>query len=185
MHRLIPCLLLTLIALPQLGHSQKQVALKFNMTSPIAKTFNVAGEWAFSQRFSGQVVFFKTNDFTFSTRNTQHVISGWGFTPEARFHLTPQRLKGFYLGPYVRLRYLTWEIPTENAAATVNSVSGGFTVGYQAVIKNLLILDFFVGPSFGSHALKVTAGVIEDFKLTTITTPVGIRSGIAIGIALF
>jgi hypothetical protein len=178
-------LVLVLMVLPLCVGAQKRVALKFNMTSPIAKTFNVAGEWAFSERFSGQVVYFKTNDFPITIKNTEHVLSGWGFTPEARIHAFPQRLKGFYVGPYLRFRYLEWEIPSKDASANVNSVTGGFTVGYQAVIKNILILDFFVGPSFGSHAIKVSQGVIDDFKLTTLTTPVGIRSGIAIGVALF
>jgi hypothetical protein len=179
------CLIMAVTLLPLCVSAQKQVALKFNMTSPIARTFNVAGEWAFTQRFSGQVVYFKTSDFSFTTNNIEHVISGWGFTPEVRVHAFPQRLKGFYLGPYLRFRYLNWEIPSKDASATINSISGGFTVGYEAVIKNILIFDFYLGPSFGSHAIKVSQGVIEDFKLTSITTPVGIRSGIAIGVAIF
>ena len=166
--------------LPALAFAQKQVALKFNVASPFARTFNVAGEWAFHKRFSAQVLYFKTDDFAIR----DHVFSGSGFTPEARFHLRPQHLKGLFVGPYLRFRYLKWEIPSKNAAADFNSVSGGFIVGYQAVIKNVLILDFFIGPSFGNHSIKVTAGVIEDFKLTTLTSA-GVRSGIAIGIALF
>lgn len=183
--RLTICLALVLLVLPPGVRAQKQLALKFNMTSPIAKIFNVAGEWAFSQRYSAQVVYFATNDFTLTAKNKQHVISGWGFTPEGRIHAFPNRLKGFYLGPYVRFRYLNWEIPSGDAAARINSVSGGFTVGYEAVIKNILILDFYIGPSFGTHAIKVSQGVIEDFKVTSVTTPVGVRSGVAIGIALF
>ena len=160
--------------------AQKQVAIKFNMTSPIAKTFNIAGEWAFTDRFSAQVVYFKTSDF--NVRG--HVFSGSGFTPEGRFHFRPQRLKGFFVGPYVRFRKLTWEIPSKGASADFTSWSGGFVTGYQAVIKNLLIIDFFIGPSFSNNSLKVTAGVVDDFKLTTLTTT-GVRSGLAIGIALF
>lgn len=160
--------------------AQKQVAIKFNLTSPVAHTFNVAGEWAFHPRFSAQVVYFKTSDFTF--RN--NVFSGWGFTPECRFHLKPERLKGFFAAPFVRFRYLTWEIPSKDAAASFNSINGGFVVGYQGVIKNWLILDFFIGPAFGTHSIKVTKGIVDDFKLTSLTSA-GVRSGIAIGIAVF
>jgi hypothetical protein len=173
------CLLMAILFTTR-AFAQKQVALKFNITSPIAKTFNVAGEWAFTDRWSGQVVYFRTSDFTVRG----HVFSGSGFTPEARFHLKPQRLKGFFVGPYVRFRKLTWEIPSKSASADFTSWSGGFVAGYQAVIKDLLIIDLFIGPSFGNHSIKVTSGVIEDFKLTTLTSA-GVRSGIAIGIALF
>jgi hypothetical protein len=174
------CLLLVFLILPVLAFAQKQAAIKFNITSPIAHTFNVAGEWAFHPRFSAQILYFKTGNFTF--RN--NVFSGSGFTPEARVHLHKERLKGFYVGPYLRFRYLKWEIPSKNASANFNSVSGGFIVGYQAVVKKFLIFDFFIGPSFGNHSIKVTAGSIDDFKLTTLTSA-GVRSGIAIGIALF
>jgi hypothetical protein len=176
----IRCLILVFLLLPLMAVAQKQVAIKFNITSPIARTFNVAGEWAFHPRVSAQILYFKTADFTF--RN--NVFSGSGFTPEVRFHLKKERLKGFYAGPYLRFRYLKWDIPTKNASANFNSVTGGFIVGYQAVVKNLVTFDFFIGPSFGNHSIKVTAGVIEDFKLTTLTSA-GVRSGIAIGFAIF
>jgi hypothetical protein len=177
---IISCLLLASLFSPCEAIAQKQVAIKFNITSPIAKTFNVAGEWAFTDRFSAQLVYFATSDF--SVRG--HVFSGSGFTPEGRFHFRPQRLKGFFVGPYVRYRKLTWEIPSKSASADFTSWSGGFVTGYQAVIKNLLIIDLFIGPSFGNHSIKVTSGVIEDFKLTTLTSA-GVRSGVSIGIALF
>src|SRR5678809_1619587 len=117
MHRLLIALSLALFSFPQLSFSQKekQVDIKFNLTSPVAHTFNIAGEWAFTPRFSGQVVYFKTNDVTYKNS----VFSGHGFTPEARFHFRPQRLKGFFVGPYLRFRYLTWDIPSKGASAKI------------------------------------------------------------------
>jgi hypothetical protein len=103
-------------------------------------------------------------------------------TPEARVHLLPHYLKGLYAGPFFRYRKLSWDIPSKGVGADFISLGGGVTLGYQFLIKNLLILDFFVGPAFSSHDLKIKTGTVDDFKLP-ITTSVGARAGIGLGVA--
>lgn len=159
---------------------QKKFALKMNVLSATVKTLNFSSEYAFSKRFSGQLGFFRTQDFHFR----EHVLSGRAFTMELRIHLHKSYLKGLYIAPFFRSRKLIWDIPSKNAGADFISNGGGFTFGYQWVIKNLVIIDFFAGPTFASHNLKVRAGAAGDFKLP-ITTAAGVRSGIGLGFAIF
>ena len=84
--KIFPIAVLVWLALPISStnvHAQKKAAIKFNLVSPVARTFNVAAEYAFHPRFSAQILYFKTQEFTF--RNS--VFTGSGFTPEARVHL--------------------------------------------------------------------------------------------------
>jgi hypothetical protein len=157
----------------------KRFGLKMNLISTAAvKTFNLIPEYAINQRFSAQIGFYRTNNFTYK----EHKFSGMAITPEVRVHLLPHYLKGLYAAPFFRYRKLTWEIPSKNAGADFISIGGGVSVGYQFLIKNLVMLDFFVGPAFSSHDIKVKTGVVDDFKLP-ITTSVGARAGIGVGFA--
>jgi len=158
---------------------EKRFAVKMNLISTAAvKTFNLIPEFAINSRFSAQIGFYRTNNFHYKI----HEFSGIAITPEVRVHLFPSYLKGLYAGPLLRYRKLRWDIPSENAGADFISWGGGVTVGYQFLIKNLVALDFFVGPVFSSHDIKVKPGVVDDFKLP-ITTSVGARAGIGVGFA--
>lgn len=158
---------------------EKRIGVKMNLISTAAvKTFNLIPEYAITPRFSAQIGFYRTNNFHYR----DHVFSGIAITPEVRVHLLPSFLKGLYAGPFVRYRKLRWDIPSKNAGADFISWGGGATLGYQFLIKNFVILDFFAGPVFSSHDIKVKTGVVDDFKLP-ITTSVGVRSGIGVGFA--
>jgi len=169
------------IAFPLIAGAQRQkrIDVKMNLISTAAvKTFNLIPEYAINKRFSAQIGFYRTNNYEYKI----HVFSGMAITPEFRVHLLPRYLEGLYAGPFFRYRKLSWKIPSKNAGADFISLGGGITVGYQFLIKNLIVLDFFVGPAFSSHDLKVKTGVVDDFKLP-ITTSVGARAGIGIGFA--
>jgi hypothetical protein len=180
--RLIPCVLLAvLIACSMDGYAQrtKRFGVKMNIISTAAvKTLNLIPEYAITQRWSAQTGFYRTNNFHFR----EHVFSGMAITPEVKFHLTPTYLKGVYVSTFFRYRKLSWDIPSKGVGADFISLGGGFTMGYQFLIKNLIVLDLFIGPAFSSHDLKVKTGVVDDFKLG-ITAGVGVRSGIGLGIA--
>lgn len=157
----------------------RRFGVKTNISSTLTvKSFNLIPEFAITERLSAQVGFYRTNNFTYK----EHVFSGTAITPEVRFHLKPTYLKGLYAAPFVRYRKLAWDIPSEDAGADFISIGGGVCVGYQSLIKNRVILDLYIGPGFSGHDIKIRSGVADDFKLP-ITSSVGVRAGIALGIA--
>ena len=179
--KLITCVLLTVVlasSIDAYGQRTKRFAVKVNLTSTaVVKTFNLIPEYAITQRFSALVGFYRTNNYTYK----EHVFAGSAITPEVRFHFSPSYLKGLYIASFLRYRKLAWEIPSKGAGADFISMGGGFSAGYQFLIKNLLVVDMYVGPAFSGHNLKVKTGVVDDFKLG-INASVGARGAIAFGI---
>jgi len=177
--RVVLLAVLTVCAMDGYGQRTKRFDVKINLFSTAAvKTFNLIPEYAITQRWCAQVGFYRTNNFHFR----EHVFSGMAITPEVKFHLTSTYLKGVYVSTLFRYRKLSWDIPSKGVGADFISLGGGFSMGYQFLIKNFLVVDLFIGPVFSSHDLKVKTGVVDDFKLG-ITAGVGVRSGIGLGIA--
>jgi hypothetical protein len=167
------------VAAADVAMAQPKTAIKINLLSPVARTFNVAFERAISENGSLQLGFYYT------AAKVQDVkLNGFGLTPEYRIYLSQSPApNGFYVAPFVR--YTNYKLTAEGTTdeATFTSFGGGVVVGRQWVFKERVTFDLFIGPKYQTRDLKVTAGSdSEKFDLNFLN-PFGIRGGVTLGIA--
>ena|ERR1041385_1829410 len=174
--------LLTLVVFVALAGSaiaQPTNAIKINLLSPVARTFNIAYEKAINESGSFQLGFFYSGAKISDTK-----ISGFGITPEYRFYLsqTPAP-NGFYVAPFLRYNSFTAQDNSNNTVnkATVTQFGGGVVVGRQWVFKERVTFDMFIGPKYQNTSTKVTSGT--DSFSGSLFNSFGIRGGITLGIA--
>jgi hypothetical protein len=167
------------VAAATVAAAQPKTAIKVNLLSPVARTFNVAFERAISENGSLQLGFYYTGVKTGGVK-----LSGFGITPEYRVYLSQSPApNGFYVAPFVR--YYSYDLSSDDTAdkATLSSFGGGVVVGRQWVFKERVTFDMFIGPKYQTRDLKVTAGSdSEKFDLNFLN-PFGIRGGITLGVA--
>lgn len=83
------------------------------------------------------------------------------FTPEVRFYMGKQAMRGFYLAPFARISSYTAEMPFEfdvnNTTQTMplsgklNTFTGGLLIGAQWKLGGKVYLDWWMlGPQYGS-----------------------------------
>lgn len=83
------------------------------------------------------------------------------FTPEIRFYMGKQAMRGFYLAPFARYSSYTAEMPFEfdvnNVTQTIplsgklNTLTGGLLIGAQWKLGGRVYLDWWMlGPQYGS-----------------------------------
>ncbi len=83
------------------------------------------------------------------------------FTPEVRFYMGKQAMRGFYLAPFARISSYTAEMPFEfdvNGVAQsmplsgkLNTFTGGLLLGAQWKLGGRVYLDWWMlGPQYGS-----------------------------------
>jgi hypothetical protein len=159
----------------------KSNAFKVNIFSPIAKTGSFFYERKLNESASAQL------GVGFTSYNNDDVkISGLFFTPEYRFALSGEAMNGFYIGPFLRYQNLKIEekvLDTETPSkATLSTFGGGLVVGRQWLFKDIITLDVFLGPSYNSGKLKVTAGD-EVENVPGVFNGFGVRTGVTLGIA--
>ncbi len=159
----------------------KSNAFKVNIFSPMVKTGSFFYERKLNEKSSAQLGV----GFT-SFGNDDLKVSGLFVTPEYRFALSGEPMNGFYIGPFLRYQNLKLEekiFDQENPdKATLTTFGGGVVVGKQWLFKDLITLDVFLGPSYNSGKLKVTAGDdVED--IPGAFNGFGIRTGVTLGIA--
>lgn len=160
----------------------QRFAVKVNVLSPIVRTWNFAAEYAFGKHSSGQMGFSTTNlEIRKIGKIEDLALSGTALTAEYRYYLKAAP-RGFYAAPFVRRRNFELSRTDVNAKADFSSWTGAIVLGHQFIIRNRVTIDFFIGPSFSSHTLKVTVGSIDDFKLGSLTGP-GLRTGLTVGVA--
>ena len=154
-------------------------AIKINILSPVARTFNIAYEKAISESGSLQLGFYYTGAKAGDTK-----ISGFGITPEYRMYLsqTPAP-NGFYVAPFLRYSSLTLTstIDGQKSEGTLSNFGGGVLVGRQWVFKEKVTFDLFIGPRYQSGSVKVKSGS-DNFE-TGFFNGFGVRGGITLGIA--
>ena len=159
--------------------AQPTNAIKINLLSPVARTFNIAYEHAINENGSLQLGFYYTGVKVSDTK-----LSGWGVTPEYRFYLssTPAP-NGFYVAPFLRYNSFTAQDNSNNTVnkATVTQFGGGVVVGRQWVFKERVTFDMFIGPKYQSSNVKVTSG--SDSFSGSLFNNFGIRGGITLGLA--
>jgi len=166
--------------------AQKKNAVKINIFSPIVKTFSGFYERALSDGASAQLGFFYTG---YKVEDTK--FSGWGLTPEFRLYPGKKEdLAGFYLAPFFRYSSFSLETPTVDpqtlqeidGKATLSTIGGGLLIGGQFLFGDIVTLDLYIGPKYGSSDIKIDAGQEDDFSLGSFDG-FGVRGGLTIGIA--
>jgi len=170
---------LTILLISTGVKAQKMNTVKTDLFSPFIRTGVLKYERAFSENMSLQLGFFYTG---ISPRDSESSLNGWGITPEFRFYLsdTPAP-NGTYLAPNVRYYSLTAKDPVADAEARLTNISLAFNLGKQVVLKDIIVIDAWVGPSYNFRNLDDPTGEVEA-GITTVNG-FGLRLGIAIGIA--
>lgn len=161
-------------------HSQKMNNIKTDLFSPILRTGALKFERAFTEDISFQLGFFYTG---WNPRESDAKLSGFGITPEFRYYLseTPAP-SGTYLAPNFRYMSLTVDDPVDAAEATLTGIGFAINLGKQVLLKDLIIIDAWVGPSYNFRSLEGNENNIDLGPLPDVNG-FGLRLGIAIGIA--
>lgn len=97
----------------------------------------------------------------------QFKTGNFAFTPEIRFYMGKEALRGFYLAPFARFSNYTVEGPLEFDVNTttetipltgkLNTVTGGLLIGAQWKLGGRVYLDWWMlGPQYGSASGNLT-----------------------------
>lgn len=158
-------------------NAQKMNAIKTDLFSAFIRTGVLKYERAFNENISAQLGFFYTG---YSPRESDASLSGWGITPEFRLYLsdTPAPV-GTYLAPNLRYMSLTAEDPTVNESATLTSFGIAFNLGKQWLLKDIVLIDAWVGPAYNFRSLDDPSGEVDIEGADGF----GLRLGIALGVA--
>ena len=160
-------------------HAQKMNAIKTNLFSPILRTGHILYERVINEDMSIQLGFFYTG---YTDKDTDVSLKGWGITPEFRYYLSEgtSAPDGWYLAPSFRYQTFTVEDNDLDESGTLTSYGFAMNFGKQMLLKDIIIVDVFIGPSYNFRNLDAEGD---------IDTPVseangfGIRIGLVIGIA--
>ncbi len=160
-------------------HAQKMNAVKTDLFSAFLRTGVFKYERAFNENMSAQLGFFYTG---YSPREVETKLTGWGITPEFRFYLssTPAP-NGTYLAPNFRYMSLTVSDPVEDAEGTLTSLGFAVNLGKQVVLKDIIVIDAWVGPVYAFRSVSASAEDVDTGPISG-ADGFGIRLGIAIGI---
>lgn len=174
--------LLTLAAIALLSttlFSQKLNNIKTDLFSPFLRTFALKYERAFTENAGLQLGFFYTG---YHPRDSESTLNGWGITPEFRFYLseTPAP-NGTYLAPNIRYMSLKVNDPVANEEGTFTNLSFAVNLGKQVVLKDIVLIDAWVGPSYNFRSVDSNVADSDLGALPNING-FGLRLGIAIGL---
>ena len=160
--------------------AQKKNDIKTDLFSPFLRTYTFKYERALTQSMSAQLGFFYTGFHPGETT----VFSGFALTPEFRFYLssTPAP-NGTYLAPNVRYYQFTLTDTEVEGEGKLSNISLAFNLGKQVLLKNIAIIDAWVGPSYNFRNLEVIDPESDLGYQFFEGNGFGIRLGIAIGLA--
>ncbi|MQY80420.1 MAG: DUF3575 domain-containing protein [Bacteroidetes bacterium] len=163
-----------------LAFGQKSNVLKVNLFSPLIKSGSFFYERVLNDDMSAQLGFFFMS-WTPGSSDTK--FGGFGVTPEFRYYLSESSApKGIFIAPFVRYQKFSLEVESVNSEADLTVFGGGLLVGAQTLLKDLITIEAFIGPSYGFGSIDVKAGDESDFDFETFDG-FGARGGITIGIA--
>ncbi|MDL5048621.1 DUF3575 domain-containing protein [Oscillatoria amoena NRMC-F 0135] len=172
----INLVLLVVMASSIAAWSQSNV-IKFNILSPVVKTFNMSYERKINANSGFQLGFFYTG---YSDDDTGESFKGFGITPEYRFYLSETEAPaGVYVAPFVRYQRFDAEDDFGNKG-TLTAFGGGLVIGRQWIFKERVALDIFLGPSYVTSTFKQTAGTNEIGSDTF--DGFGVRFGVNLGL---
>jgi hypothetical protein len=178
-----------------LKSSDKMHAVKINILSPIVRTASLFYEHGINDNSSVQLGLFYTG---FKVSDTK--FSGFGITPEFRYHPSGDGLAGFYVAPFLRYQsftltatnemspvydadgFWTGEYTTTEDKATLSTIGGGVLAGYQWIFGDIITLDLFLGPMYNSGSLKVDSGTEDTFSVGAFDG-FTVRTGVTLGVA--
>lgn len=151
--------------------------IKANIFSPVVSTASLFYERAIGKNTTAQLGLFYTG-----YSNDDLKLRGFGITPEFRYYASETKgaMQGFYVAPF--LRYQQYEITEGTNKGKLSTFGGGLLIGNQWMFGKGINLDVFVGPTYNSGNVKVTAGS-DNFDLPVGVKGFGVRSGVTIGIA--
>ncbi len=156
----------------------KSNVVKTNLFSPIIRTGHLLYERVINENMSGQLGFFYTG-YTLGDLK----LSGFGITPEYRYYLSQKAAPaGIYVA--VSPRYLSLSLKEEgtDSEATWSAFGAALNVGAQALLKDLITIEAYLGPAYSTGSLNVKSGTENDFALKSLDG-FGIRIGVTVGIA--
>jgi hypothetical protein len=158
--------------------AQKSNGFKTDLFSPILRTFVLKYERAITEDIGAQLGFFYTG---YHPGDVDVVLNGFGITPEFRYYLSETPAPdGWYFAPNVRYMSLTAKETNTDEKATLTVISIAFNMGKQVLLKDLVLIDGWVGPSYNFRSIEESA--IEDVGIPDVNG-FGVRAGISIGIA--
>jgi hypothetical protein len=161
--------------------AQKSNIVKTDLFSPIIRTYVLKYERVLNDDMSGQLGFFYTG---YSPSGTDVRLTGWGITPEFRYYLSEQAAPhGFYIAPNVRYYNFTAEDESTNESGSLSNVSLAFNIGGQLFLKDVVVFDFWLGPSYNFRTAKVDDPTSDIDYGVSAENGFGIRAGFSIGIA--
>ena len=160
-------------------NAQKRNVIKTNLFSPIIRTGHLIYERALNDDMSLQLGFFYTG---YKDKDTDATLSGWGITPEFRYYLSENKPApaGIYLAPTARYNKFTI---SDDAGDEAELSAFGFSInfGAQMILKDIVAIDAFIGPSYNFRDFKETIGEVES--PIQEANGFGIRIGLCIGLA--
>lgn len=164
----------------------------FQYERPIAKKISVAGGVRLMPK--GKLPFSSSIEKMIDDEEAWEYIgkleiSNFAFTPELRFYMGKEVLRGFYIAPFVRYANYKAEMPfkfefeDENSitreediplSGKISSFTGGFMLGAQWKLSKLVYLDWWIlGPHYGS-----SNGDISGKKTLSPEEQEGLRDGL-------
>jgi len=174
----IALLALSMLLLSAGLHAQKMNAVKTDLFSAFLRTGVLKYERAFNENMSAQLGFFYTG---YSPGDSDGKLSGIGITPEFRYYLssTPAP-NGTYLAP--NFRYMSLTVSDNLDEGTLTSLGFAINLGKQVVLKDVIVIDAWVGPVYAFRSISESVGGVDLGQISG-ADGFGLRLGIAIGIA--
>jgi len=159
--------------------AQKMNVVKTDLFSPIIRTYVIKYERVLSEDMSAQLGFFYTG---YKPGGTDSELSGWGLTPEFRYYLskTPAP-NGLYIAPNFRYYSFKVEDKVADASGTLTNASIALNIGGQLLLKDIIVMDFWIGPSYNFRNLSAEGGDINVG--ISDANGFGARAGFSIGVA--
>ncbi len=171
-------LLFGLLALSLSSKAQEQKnVVKLNPLSLLLATGNVSYERAIKKNQTFQIGGYYSG---FSLGDVKY--SGFGITPEYRFFFSgaKQAFNGAYVAPFVRYQNFSLKDKDTNEKATMYTIGGGATIGYEKKFSSGFVIDVFAGPSYNSVSFK-NKSQENSFDIKGGISGFGIRTGVALG----
>ena len=163
-------------------HAQtKKNALKTDPISPFFGVVVFKYERVFSENISFQLGFYYSWDFPVYDDDA-YFVTGFSITPEFRYYLSKKKPapRGTYLAPNFRYQKLEKENLEENAEATVVNYSPAINLGYQLVLKDIFLIDAWVGLAYNIR--NVIEQTDPGANMGQTGNDIGLRGGVSIGL---
>jgi hypothetical protein len=158
----------------------KQNVIKANLFSPLVRTGSFFYERVLNEDMSLQLGFFYSGASISDTK-----FRGFGVTPEFRYYLSESKPapSGIFIAPYLRYQNFDLSVEGDTGSATYSAMGGGMLVGAQRLLKNVISIEAFLGPSYSTGNIKLSDGANNNFD-TGFFDGFGVRFGFTVGYAL-